>query len=61
MIKANPRLMTLQSMFKIVTFFLSWWFAFATYKLKRTRVKAAQGNEALLDDVDIHAGRKTKA
>jgi len=32
-----------------------------TRRLKRKRIQAAKRNEALLDDVDIHAGKKGKS
>ena len=44
----------------IITWAATWRVDVDTRRLKRARIAAAKRNEALLDDVDIHAGEKSR-
>lgn len=44
----------------IITWSFTWRVDVDTRKLKRIRMAAAKLNQAVLDDVDIHAGEKAK-
>ena len=48
----------------IITNLVTWSFTYKidndTRKLKRARIKAGKTNETILDDVDIHAGEKSR-